>query len=516
MEPSDDLKRPRARLTGDAIVVGIDVGSTTVKAVVVDPVTKEILWSDYQRHETRQAEKVARAARRASAASSTTSRARTIRTFITGSGSGPLREPIGARFVQEVNAVTMAVDHLHPDVRAVIELGGQDAKIILYQENAADRRQARDRVDERQVRVGHRRDDRQVHDQGRHGSRPTRAAAVGPVEAPPRRRQVRRLRGNGHRQPGEVGHPVERDPLLARRRDRLAEPVGAHARQHAQAAACCCSAAPTPTCPSSRRAGASGSRSPGRRAASSGRRTSPIEELIFVPKDAQYYAAFGAAIYGLHEPAERRACYRGLDPLKEFIANGRKAKLGAKAGPPLVADGSRARGRSAAPTRFPKFEHASVRSPARSSAASSASTAARPRRRRCCSTRRATCSPSSTSSRRATRSPTPRSCSRRSRRSCTTRAPRSRCSASARTGYAADVLEESLRADVNIVETVAHMMAAVKYLRRRRRDLRHRRPGHQGPVHGQRRDPELPAVEPVLGRATACCCRRWPTSSACR
>jgi len=31
------------------------------------------------------------------------------------------------------------------------------------------------------------------------------------------------------------------------------------------------------------------------------------------------------------------------------------------------------------------------------------------------------------------------------------------------TGYAADVLEESLRADVNIVETVAHMMAAVKY-----------------------------------------------------
>src|SRR5947209_19495728 len=28
----------------------------------------------------------------------------------------------------------MAVDHLHPDVRAVIELGGQDAKIILFQE----------------------------------------------------------------------------------------------------------------------------------------------------------------------------------------------------------------------------------------------------------------------------------------------------------------------------------------------------------------------------------------------
>jgi activator of 2-hydroxyglutaryl-CoA dehydratase len=37
--------------------------------------------------------------------------------------------------VQEVNAVTMAVDALHPDVRSVIELGGQDAKIILFQPN---------------------------------------------------------------------------------------------------------------------------------------------------------------------------------------------------------------------------------------------------------------------------------------------------------------------------------------------------------------------------------------------
>jgi activator of 2-hydroxyglutaryl-CoA dehydratase len=37
---------------------GIDVGSTTVKAVVVDPVSHEILWPDHQRHQTKQAEKV--------------------------------------------------------------------------------------------------------------------------------------------------------------------------------------------------------------------------------------------------------------------------------------------------------------------------------------------------------------------------------------------------------------------------------------------------------------------------
>ena len=40
------------------VVVGVDVGSTTVKAVVLDPESMEILWSDYQRHLTKQPEKV--------------------------------------------------------------------------------------------------------------------------------------------------------------------------------------------------------------------------------------------------------------------------------------------------------------------------------------------------------------------------------------------------------------------------------------------------------------------------
>src|SRR5438128_9094992 len=65
-----------------------------------------------------------------------------LRVFITGSGAGPLREPLGAKFVQEVNAVTMAVDRLHPDVGSVIELGGQDAKIIIYKENDSGEKRA--------------------------------------------------------------------------------------------------------------------------------------------------------------------------------------------------------------------------------------------------------------------------------------------------------------------------------------------------------------------------------------
>ena len=57
------------------------------------------------------------------------------RVFITGSGGNALSPFIGAKFVQEVNAVALAVEKLHPEVNSVIELGGQDAKIIIFKED---------------------------------------------------------------------------------------------------------------------------------------------------------------------------------------------------------------------------------------------------------------------------------------------------------------------------------------------------------------------------------------------
>ena len=42
----------------EGLIIGLDVGSTTVKAVVVDVVTRRTLWKDYQWHETNQQEKV--------------------------------------------------------------------------------------------------------------------------------------------------------------------------------------------------------------------------------------------------------------------------------------------------------------------------------------------------------------------------------------------------------------------------------------------------------------------------
>jgi activator of 2-hydroxyglutaryl-CoA dehydratase/predicted nucleotide-binding protein (sugar kinase/HSP70/actin superfamily) len=115
-------------------LVGLDVGSTTVKAIVVDAATDKALWQDYQRHETRQPEKVleflARVREEVGVQPGNT------RLFITGSGGGTLGELLGAKFVQEVHAVSLAVEKLHPEVYSVIELGGQDAKIIVFKDDA--------------------------------------------------------------------------------------------------------------------------------------------------------------------------------------------------------------------------------------------------------------------------------------------------------------------------------------------------------------------------------------------
>src|SRR3954465_5005562 len=97
-----------ARQSSDPVVVGIDVGSTTVKAVVLDPTTLEVLWSDYQRHQTKQPEKVLELLDAIELAFPDSPRP-AWRVFMTGSGAAPLCASLGAKFVQEVNAVTLAV-----------------------------------------------------------------------------------------------------------------------------------------------------------------------------------------------------------------------------------------------------------------------------------------------------------------------------------------------------------------------------------------------------------------------
>src|SRR5215468_3739206 len=114
-------------------LVGLDVGSTTVKATVVDAKTDQILWQDYQRHETKQPEKSLEFLKRME--SEVGIDRHNTRMFMTGSGGTGIAEQVGAKFVQEVTAVSLAVEKLHPEVYSVIELGGQDAKIIVFKDD---------------------------------------------------------------------------------------------------------------------------------------------------------------------------------------------------------------------------------------------------------------------------------------------------------------------------------------------------------------------------------------------
>lgn len=110
--------------------LGIDVGSTTVKAVVVDE-KNTILWKDYKRHNAKQVEHVRDFLLRIEGDFPGSS----FKVFITGSGGRAIAPHINAVYIQEVNAVTYAVEMMYPDTGSVIELGGQDAKVIIWKGN---------------------------------------------------------------------------------------------------------------------------------------------------------------------------------------------------------------------------------------------------------------------------------------------------------------------------------------------------------------------------------------------
>src|SRR5271167_4913587 len=133
LEPQPRPLAPRPHDYHTKFLVGLDVGSTTVKAVVVDAVSDQVLWQDYQRHESTQPEKTLEILKRMEAEAGINSH--NTRMFMTGSGGGPICDQIGAKFVQEVAAVSLAVEKLHPEVYSVIELGGQDAKIIVFKDD---------------------------------------------------------------------------------------------------------------------------------------------------------------------------------------------------------------------------------------------------------------------------------------------------------------------------------------------------------------------------------------------
>ena len=107
--------------------VGIDIGSTTVKVVVLDEKNK-LLFRSYERHFSKTRERACETLRNAAHLL----KGQDIRLTITGSAGLGVANAAGIDFVQEVYATAAAVNAFIPATDAVIELGGEDAKIIFF------------------------------------------------------------------------------------------------------------------------------------------------------------------------------------------------------------------------------------------------------------------------------------------------------------------------------------------------------------------------------------------------
>jgi predicted CoA-substrate-specific enzyme activase len=131
-----EIKTPQklAPSASGAMVCGMDVGSTTVKYVLASP-SGEIISQAYERHNTKQGEKVLQFLSRLEAQHDLTPQRDRI--FFTGSGAGLLAPIVGAKVVQEVVAVAASVERLHPGVRFVSEIGGEDMKTIFFNGDGA-------------------------------------------------------------------------------------------------------------------------------------------------------------------------------------------------------------------------------------------------------------------------------------------------------------------------------------------------------------------------------------------
>ena len=105
--------------------VGLDVGSTTIKCVVLDD-TDHIIYSTYERHLSHILEKSEELLRRV--AEQYTPQAQLA---ISGSAGMGMAESVQIPFVQEVYATRVAAGRLAPGTDCIIELGGEDAKILF-------------------------------------------------------------------------------------------------------------------------------------------------------------------------------------------------------------------------------------------------------------------------------------------------------------------------------------------------------------------------------------------------
>ena len=115
--------------------LGIDIGSTTVKIAILNQ-KHQIMFADYERHFADIQNTLARLLDKAYQTMGEIS----VIPVITGSGGLTLATHLTIPFVQEVIAVSSSLEELAPQTDVAIELGGEDAKIIYFEDGNVEQR----------------------------------------------------------------------------------------------------------------------------------------------------------------------------------------------------------------------------------------------------------------------------------------------------------------------------------------------------------------------------------------
>ena len=121
-------------MNNNILHVGLDVGSTTVKIVVMND-KKETIYKDYQRHYSDTKNTVCNVLEKLNSDFPNSK----FTLALTGSGALSVSKFLGVSFIQEVVSCKRAVEKYIPQTDVVIELGGEDAKIIYFDESIEQR-----------------------------------------------------------------------------------------------------------------------------------------------------------------------------------------------------------------------------------------------------------------------------------------------------------------------------------------------------------------------------------------
>ncbi|HPP06286.1 MAG TPA: acyl-CoA dehydratase activase, partial [Syntrophorhabdaceae bacterium] len=113
--------------------LGLDIGSVSINVVLIDD-ERKVIYNEYIRHKGRPIELSRNILQNLKEQYSID--------FIatTGTGAKLFSQMVGAAFVNEIVALTRAFNHLYPHVKTVIDIGGEDSKLIIFEEESQGKR----------------------------------------------------------------------------------------------------------------------------------------------------------------------------------------------------------------------------------------------------------------------------------------------------------------------------------------------------------------------------------------